>query len=336
MNELNTVGLPVFVQLANVIFEKSKEGVEKNMASSGMFKMESVPGNTGNIRQYTEIDLNRYASKKGEGDNAKKAKVLQGYSKNLQSYRVAADIGITYEMRTQNKYSDVINRLTSLATQAEERKELDMAHRLTFGTATTYTDMDGDTIDISTGDTYALFYTAHTIKSAATTYRNILANNPQLSRGALELMEKQVIENSVNQFGEKVKMTFDLLWTTDDPNTVNTALEYLRSVAAPDGTNSGIINVYKGKYKHVILPLVATDANGLVDSTKAKYWGLASTASSTAHVLTWEESRLKIPSEGSNGEEFSTDDMTFGVRAGYGIAIVAGQWIAMSKGDATA
>lgn len=336
MNELNTFGLPVFTQLANVIFEKSKESVDKNIASSGMFKMESVPGNTGNIRQYTEIDLNKYASKKGEGDQAKRAKVQQGYSKNLQSYRVAADIGITYEMRTQNKYSDVINRLTSLATQAEERKELDLSHRITFATATSYTDMDGDTVDTSVGDTYALAYTAHTVKGSSTTYRNILANNPQLSRGALELMEKGIVENSINQFGEKVKMTFDLLWTTDDPNTINTALEYLRSVAAPEGINSGVINVYKGKYKHVILPLVATDANGLVDSTKAKYWGLASTAASTAHVLTWEESRLKTPSEGNNGEDFSTDDFIYGVRAGYGIAIVNGQWFHMSKGDATA
>lgn len=334
--ELTTIGLPVFTQLANVIFEKAKMAVDQSAAQSGLFKMESVPGNTGNIRQYTEIDLNKYASKKGEGDQAKRAKVLQGYSKNLQSYRVAADIGITYEMRTQNKYSDVISRITNLANQAMERKELDLQHRITFGASTTYTDMDGDTVDVSVGDTYALFYTAHTIKSAATTYRNILANNPQLSRGALELMEKQAVENSVNQFGEKVKVNFDVLWTTDDPNTVNTALEYLRSVAAPDVNNSGVVNVYKGKYKHVILPLVATDANGLVDSTKAKYWGIASTQDSTAHVLTWEEARLKTPAQGNNGEEFSTDDWNFGTRAGYGISIVNSQWIHASKGTGEA
>lgn len=333
--ELNTVALPVFVQLANVIFEKAKDSVDMVMSTSGLFKMESVPGNTGNIRQYTEIDLNKYASKKGEGDQAKRAKVLQGYSKNLQSYRVASDIGITYEMRTQNKYSDVISRITNLANQAQERKELDMTHRITFGASTTYTDMDGDTIDLSVGDAYALFYTAHTIKSAAATYRNILANNPQLSRGSIELMEKQIVENSINQFGEKVKVVFDTIFTTDDPNTVNTVMEYLRSVASPDGLNSGVVNVYKGKYKHVILPLLATDANGLVDSTKAKYWGLASTSTTSAHVLTWEEARLKTPALGNNGEEFSTDDFNFGVRAGYGMAIVNGQWIHLSKGDST-
>lgn len=334
--ELNTISQSVFTQLADVIFEKAKDAVDKTIRNSGLFKVESVPGNTGNIRQYTEIDLNRYAKKKGEGDQAKRAKVQQGYSKNLQSYRIAADIGITYEMRTQNKYSDVINRLTNLAKQGAERMELDMTHRITFGASTSYTDMDGDTVDTTVGDTYQLFYTAHTVKGASTTYRNILANNPQLSRGALEAMEKQIVENSVNQFGEKIRMNFDTLITTDDPNTINTANEYLKSVASPDGINSGVLNVYKGKYKHVMLPLLATDANGLVDSTKAKYWGLVSTEATSAHALIWEEPRLKTPTEGSNGEEFSTDDWNFGVRGGFGLAILNGQWIHVSKGDATA
>ena len=334
--ELNTISQSVFTQLADVIFEKAKDSVDATVRTSGIYKVESVPGNTGNIRQYTEIDLNRYAKRKGEGDQAKRAKVQQGYSKNLQSYRIAADIGITYEMRTQNKYSDVINRLTNLAKQGAERMELDMTHRITFGASTSYTDMDGETIDTTVGDTYQLFYTAHTVKGASTTYRNILANNPQLSRGALEAMEKQIVENSVNQFGEKIRMNFDTLITTDDPNTINTANEYLKSVASPDGINSGVTNVYKGKYRLVVLPLLATDANGLVDSTKAKMWGLVSTEATSAHSLIWEEPRLKTPASGNNGEEFSTDDWNYGVRGGFGLAILNGQFIHVSLGNATA
>lgn len=334
--ELNTIQLSVFTQLANVIFEKAKEATQMIARNSGLFATETVPGNTGNIRQYTEIDLNRYAHKKGEGDQAKRAKVQQGYSKNLQSYRVASDIGITYEMRTQNKYSDVISRLTNLANQASERMELDLQHRITFGTATTYTDMDGESVDIAVGDTLQLFYTAHTVKGSSTQYRNRLANNPQVSRGSLEAMELQIAENSINQFGEKIRMNFDIIWTTDDPTTINVVQEYLKSVASPDGINSGVENVYKGKYRHIVLPLVATDANGLVDTTKRKYWGLASSVATSAHLLVWEEARLKTPSEGNNGEDFATDDWTYGVRAGYGIAVVNGQWIHFSSGNGVA
>lgn len=334
--ELNTISLSVFTQLANVIFEKAKESVSRVARESGIFATESVPGNTGNIRQYTEIDLNQYARRKGEGDQSQRAKVQQGYTKNLQSYRVALDIGITYEMRTQNKYQEVIRRLTMLANTGIQRMELDLQHRITFGSATSYVDMDGATVDVSVGDTLALFSTAHTVQGSSTTYRNILAGNPQLSRGALEAMELNVVQQSINQFGEKMSVPFDILWTTDDPTTINTALEYLKSVAAPDAINSGVVNVYKGKYRHVILPLVATDANGLVNSSKQKYWGLVSSLYTTAHLLVWEEPRLKTPSEGSNGEDFSTDDWTFGVRAGYGIATVTGAFIHVSYGDGTA
>ncbi len=334
--DLNTVGLNVFVQLANVIFEKEKDTVEMNARNSGLFIVETVPEQTGDIRQFTEIDRNRYARRKQEGDQSAHAKVQQGYSVNLTAYRVAADLSITYEMRTRNKYQDVIDTLTSLGTQGAERMELDLSHRITFGTSTSYTDMDGVSVAIAVGDTLSLFNTAHTVKGSSVTYRNRLANNPLISRGSLESMERQFVEQSVNQFGEKIRISPDLLWTTDDPTQINVVQEYLKSLASPDAVNSGVENVYKYKYRHVILPLVATDVNGLVDSTKNKYWGLASTKKSTAHLLVWEEPHLKSPSEGNNGDDFSTDDWTFGVRAGYGIAITNAQWIGFSSGDGTA
>lgn len=334
--ELNSVSLGDFVRLADIIFEKEKAGLGQEMFNSGMVWVENIPLNSGNTREYTEIDLQEYAKLKAQGDQATRAKVQQGYNKVLSQKRIALDIGITYEMRTQNKYPEVIRRLTNLAKTLVNRRELDLTHRITFGTATTYTDMDGQSVDISLGDTLALFSTAHTVKGSSTTYRNRLANNPQLSRGALEGMEQLVAEQTINQFGEKVVVPFDVLFTTDDPNTINTAMEYLRSVAAPDYANAGVTNVYKAKYKHVILPRLATDAYGAVDTTKRKYWGLASTSATTMHCGVWEEAHLKVPQDLNAGEEFSTDDWNFGGRAGYGIVTVNGVWIKFSSGDGTA
>ena len=334
--ELNSVSLGDFVRLADIIFEKEKASLGQEMLNSGIFWVENIPMNSGNTREYTEIDVQEYARTNAQGDQATRAKVQQGYNKVLTQKRVALDIGITYEMRTQNKYPEVIRRLTNLAKQLVNRRELDLTHRFTFGTATTYTDMDGNTVDISTGDTLALFSTAHTVKGSSATYRNRLANNPQLSRGSLEGMEQLVAEQTINQFGEKVVVPFDILFTTDDPNTINTALEYLRSVAAPDYANAGVTNVYKAKYKHVILPRLATDAFGAVDTTKRKYWGLASSSATTAHCAIWEEPHLKVPQDLNAGEEFSTDDWNFGGRAGYGIATVNGVFVKMSSGDGTA
>lgn len=334
--ELNTLSLSVFTRLAGVIFAKALDMVEKNVRGSGLFVEETVPENSGETRDYTEIDLELYADNKGQGSQAGRARVVLGFNKLVSVKRIAKDIGITYEMRRFNKYPDVIRRLTNLAQMPLNRLELDLSHRIGFGTSTSYTDKNGATVDISVGDTLSLFSTAHTLQGSSTTYRNRLAGNPILSKGALEGIERLVTEETLNNFAEKITVPFDILWTTDDPNTVNTALEYLKSVAAPDFANSGVTNVYKAKYKHVILPLVPTTAAGAVDNTKRRFWGIASSMISDAHLGMWESPHLKVPSDLNAGEEFSTDDWNFGVRCGYGIGIVTGRWIKFSSGDATA
>lgn len=334
--ELNTATLGDFVRNAEILFLKGLDSVVMAVRNSGLFRVDNIPDHTGNTKEYTEIDLEEYASNKAEGDQASRAKVQQGYSKIGTLKRVSKDIGITYEMRHYNKYIDVVSRLTNLGKLPANRMELDLSHRITFATATTYTDRDGVVVDIALGDTLALASTAHTLRGSAATFRNRLANNPVFSKASLEGMEKLVVENSVNQFGEKITIPYDVLWSTDDPNTVNTIREFLRSTAAPDSNNAGVINVYQGKYKHSVLPRVPTDANGAVDSTKAKYWGLGSTQNSSAFLGINEEPRLKTPTtEGGAATEFSTEDMNFGAAAGYFIVIPGARWFTLSTGDGT-
>lgn len=334
--ELNSISLSDFVKLANVIWLKGLMSVPKVMRGSGLVKEYPIPMNSGNTREFSEIDGEQYARKKGQGAQAERARIQQGYSKTMTQYRVALDIGITYEMRTQNKYPEVTSKLTGLGSQVANRMELDMAHRIGFAFSTSYTDMDGETVDTTIGDTLALASSAHTLRGSSTTFRNYLANNPKLSKGALEGMERLCKEETYNQFGEKVAMNFDILWTTDDPNTVNTAREYLQSTADITGSNSGVKNVYASKYRHVELPLVATTAAGAVDTTKRYYWGLASSANSSFYLGIWEEPRLKTPANLNAGEDFSTDNWDFGARGGYGLCIVSASWFKVSKGDGSA
>jgi hypothetical protein len=334
--ELTSIEFTDFVKIAQVLWIKGVDAVDNAMLNSGIVRRMDIPENTGNKREFSEIETNRYLHKKSEGDQAKRAKIQQGYSKTMTKYRVAENVGITYEMRKENKYPEVIAALTDAGKKGPETMDLDMTHRFTFGTATSYTDRDGDTIDTATGDTFQLFYTAHTLKGSSTTYRNRLANNPALSKGAMEAMEKLIVEETYNNLGEKMTATFDKLFTSDDPNTVNTAREYLRSTASPDANHAGVVNVYAGKYQHIILPRLATTATGAPDSTKAKYWGLVSTALSSFYLGVWEQPHMIAPTVGSNGEDVQTDDWDFRVRAGYGMCVVGSTWVKMSSGDATA
>ena len=333
--ELNTITLSDFVRNATIIWLKGLDSVPQVARNSGIFRVEPVAQNTGNTKEYSEIDLENYAKKKGEGAQAERARVQQGYTKIAKLKRIAMDIGITYEMRTQNKYSDVVARLTNLGALTARRMELDLSHRITFGDSTSYVDMDGDTVDITVGDGLSWFNAAHTVRGSSTTYRNILSGNPAFSKSALEGMETLCVEETINQFGEKMAIPYDIIFSTDDPNTVNTIMTELKSMSSTTiDTNSGVVNVNRGKYRHVILPLVATDNNGMVDSTKANYWGLASSMYSSAYLGVHEEPRLKTPpADGNSAEEFSTDDWHFGTRAGYFICVVSGSFIKFSKGD---
>jgi len=334
--ELSIASLGDFVRNAEILFLKGLDSIKMEARNSGIFRIDNIPDHKGNTKEYSEIDLEEYAKKKPEGDQSARAKVQQGYSKIGTLYRVSLDIGITWEMRHHNKYMDVVTRLTNLGSVAGKRMELDLSHRITFATATSYTDMDGDTVDTTTGDTKAWAATDHTLKGSATTFRNRLANNPVFSKGALEGMEQMIIENSMNQFGEKMTISYDILWTTDDSNTVNTVKEFLKSTASPDALNAGVVNVNLGKYKHVILPRVATTATGAVDSTKAKYWGLASSLNSQAYLAINEEPTLKPTSDNGANTEFSTQDFSVGVVAGYFIVVPGSRSLAFSSGDAVA
>ena len=333
MDQLAITSITDFVRNAQILWLKGAQQFQPVMRRSGLVQEVSIPQNTGNTREFSEVTIEQYARRKAEREEAQYAKVQQGYSKVGTLYRVAFAEPITYEMRTQGKYPEMISALTNLLPQALNRMELDLQHRIGFGTATSYTDMDGATVDTTVGDTLQLFYTAHTVRGATTTFRNRLANNPQFSRGALEAMEKMRVENHINQFGQKVPVADDILFTTDDPNTINTVRELLQSTAAVDsGANSSVKNVYQGKYKHVILPRVATDANGNVDSTKAKYWGVASSMESSLYLGVHEEPHV-IPPGTSDGEDNLTDDWVFQVRGGWMIVCVSANWIGMSSGD---
>lgn len=321
---------------AEILWVKGFMSIPQVARGSGLFKVMPIPQMTGNTREFSEIEMEEYARRKGQSEQAKRARVGQGFTKIGRLYRVAADFGASYEWRTQGKYPEIKSNLENLGKLVPNRQDLDLTHRLTFILSTSFEDMDGDTVDLTVGDTLALGSTVHTVRSSATTFRNILANNPAYSYGAFEAMKKMRIENSINQFGQKMTGSDDILWSSEDPNTVHTMRQVLGSTTDPTQNNPSVINPQAGTMRHVILPRLATDKDGNVDSTKAKYWGVASSTNSSAFLGVHEEARMKVPPvEGNSAEEFSTDDFNFGTRGGYLIVVVGASWIGFSDGLGT-
>jgi len=286
--------------------------------------------------EHGSMDGFTFARRKNEGDNYYKEAPEQNYTKTMQKYRIGLEAEITWEMRRYDKYREMNKALSGLGEATKQRLELDLTHRFTFGTDVSYTDLDGETVSTVVGDALQLFYTAHTVPGSSTQYRNRIANNPVFSKGGLEAAEKLFATQMIDAAGNKIVVRPDTIITSDDPNTVNSVKELLNSTAAPEGAHAGVVNNYKSKYGHVILPYLATDCNGAYDSTKAKYWMLASVAHTDAILEISEAPHMISPSVGSNSEDFENDDWKFKSSSSYAIEVIDPRWIVMSSGTGAA
>ena len=337
MPNISSYTFPQMTDLVNRSFQDGLQSLPQVMRNSGLVVEEAMPMHTGEFKRYAErIQRNQYASVRDEGDISKSAKVQYGYEKDMQVYTVSLEVSITKRMRVAGKNQEILDQITSLAEVCPATIDLDLTHRLTFAFASNYVSRDGITIDCTVGDGNPLIYNAHTLTGSSATYSNAIASNPAFSKAALETAENLFATGTLNNLGEKVAMKADVIVTTDDPNTVNQVRELLKSTASIENyKNDGVLNVYKEKYKHVILPRLATTANGAVDSSKAKYWFLASSADSDFYLSMLEAPYVKTPAAWNNGEEFSSENWNYLTAATYGMAIVTGRWIKGSKGDAS-
>lgn len=336
---LNTLSLSQFTDLVDRNWSIYQKTVQTGNAKQ-MFITSNEMANTGDTRLFTEIDTQDFAKNKPQGEAARKTTVQQGYAKLVQAQRFAREIDITWEMRRYNKYPEITAQLTSLNKFCPNRDELDLTHRLTFAFATSYVDMDGVTQDITTGDGLSLANGAHTLKGSPKTYTNIITGNPKFSTGGLEMAETLHNTQILSQFGQRRVMDFNVIWTGDDPNTVNEVLRLLKSTTDIDQNNPSVVNVYNlggPKYRHIKLPYLATDANENYDATKAKMWGTAVIGQGLngwqAYYAVWEAPNLKTPAPGNNGEDVHTDTWTYGCRNSKGIAALSGRGITFSRGD---
>ena len=326
---INTTNFSDFVANMTINFRRSFDEFPK--VASQLYDVQSTDVTTGDESSLAGFTV---AKLKKEGEDFAYLDINQGYRKAWTVYEIGGMTKITWLMRVGNKYREMNDRINNLGKSTAKRMEWDLTHRFTFGTATTYTNLDGESVSITTGDSLQLFYSLHTVPMGST-YRNIIANNPVLSKGGLEAAEKLFATQMLDSNGETINEVPDTLITSNDPTTVNTALEYLKSTTAPDGGVSGIYNVYGSKYRLLVMPFLATTAAGVYDSTKANYWMLANLKGTDAVCKVLENPTFIPPTE-NDGKEFETMDWKFASHAAYAIMILRANWICLSKGDASA
>lgn len=279
--------------------------------------------------EHSQIDGPGFARRKQEGERYAIGSPVQGYSLRLTQARIGYMESVTWEMRKFDKYREIDRVMRRLGETTAQRMELDLTHQFTFGmTASSYTNIDGETVATTSSDGVQLFSTSHTMKGVSGNISNYITS--KFSKAGLQAAEK-LFTTMRNNAGVKVVVRPDTIITTDDPATVNAVQEFLKSTMMPDSANNGE-NVYKNKYKHIILPYLATDAEGNPDATKGSYWMLADLAHTDAILEIAENPTFTAPKVGGNGEDFLTDDWAFKSSATYDYGVADFKWVVGSPG----
>jgi len=323
---LNTVTFPELTDLLQRDF-KLVGGLIVPVAKQ-LFLTEIVGAGEGELKMLNEYDVTTYAKAKPQGVDAKRAGFGIGYYIAIRMKRIGIESEITWEMRRLNKYQEVMAVMQGLPHFVPQRIDLDLTHTFTFATSTSMTDMDGNTRDLTVGDGLAFASSVHTLKFSTTTYSNCVSGDPLFSKGALEAAELLTTTDILNNFGERRVMDFNTIVTGNNPTIVNAVKQFLRSTSDNTQNNAGVINVNQDKYRHLILPMLATTAVGANDSTKKNWWALVAAGAGLrglqAYYVEWEAPNM-IPSTEGNGTDVHKDVWYFNTRGAYQIGVVSGR-----------
>lgn len=308
------------VKNALVQWREEYESVEK--AARTLYDI--VP-NENLTSEHSHIDSPGFARRKDEGGSYVIGSPRQGYSLTLTKSRIGLRDSVTWEMRKYDKYREIEKKMRGLGESTAMRIELDLTHLFTFGLqGSSYTNMDGETVNTVTGDGVQIFSNSHTITGSSTNVDN-LNGTLAFNRTNLEAAER-LFRNMVNMNDVKATPKPDTIITSDEPAIVNVVAEFMRSQKAPD-TSENADNVYKGKYTHLQLPLLATTNLGAPTSTGRYYWMLADMKHKDAILEFSEMPTFTAPNPGNNGEEFDTDDWKFKSSASYAYGVLDYKWI---------
>lgn len=230
-------------------------------------------------KRVQEVDNERFAEQKVEGQGSVQRGISEGYYKDIRRKTVSVTRVVSGEMYKALTAHKLAQYATKTAKDVIDKIELDMRNFIGYGTATSYTDNGGFVVDTTTGDGKALFATDHTLKNGGT-YSNILSGAPALSESALESAEDYFNYNVKDNNGQRIEMKPNTIITSNKATMVNRVARLTKSLSPEEveGTanaNSGVHNVNKSKWQHLVVEF-DVDANNVTVSGRSFNWYIAS------------------------------------------------------------
>jgi len=321
-----TFTLPQMVDLVRRNWVFLQESFPHRAAS--LYNHEYIGPEQGDRKNIAEFDTEQFASNKPEGATHQKARFVVGYNKDMIARVFSKELEMTLEFRTFNRYRGVGTRIKKFSQFCPNRKDIDLTHRLTFATSTSYTDMNGETVDITVGDGLALLSTVHTLTGSGTTYSNRVTGDPAFSQSAYEAAMLLGSTSTYDNLGGQRVLNWNTIVTGTDPATVRAVRQMLNSEADVDAIQSGVSNEYRNaEMRHVQLPYLASNNLGNYDGTKRRWWFLIAVGMDgwQAFEGDWILPQFIEPAAGNNGEDVHTVTWTWATYCSYGIAVLSGK-----------
>ncbi len=282
-----------------------------------------------------EVDREGLAEEKTEGASSAQRGMALGYSKQFTRKTISVTRKVSGEEFLALQAHDLSKNVTSVAKDLIDKIELDMRNFIGMGTASSYTDNGGYTIDTTVGDGLSLFNTTHTLKYSAKTYSNILSGAPSFSSDALESAEDYFAYNIMDNYGKRQSIKPNTIITADRAGMKNRVTRLLKSISPETvggvaNANSGVVNDYRDKYRHLVIEF-DVDSMDMTDSSKSYFWFLASIGGSPdtsfqAYYIKW-LSPMVAPLEVDQGRW----TLSYTARSAYAIGAVSGKGILLSK-----
>ena len=291
---------------------------------------------TSDTKRIHELDRERFAERKVQGQASAQRGFGQGYYKDIVRNTISVTRLVSGEAFKALEAHKLAEYATQTAKDVVDKTELDMRNFLGYSTgATSYTDNGGFSVDLTVGNGLAVFSTVHTLKQSSTTYSNVLSGAPTLTNVALESGEDYFNYNVMDNYGQKVEMKPNTLITSRKAIMVNKVDRLFgsvspESIAGTANANAGVKNSYRNKYTHLVIDFDVTSLNA-TDSTLAYYWFLAALGGMPeerfqAYFVSW-ISTMVAPAEVNQDRWI----LSYTARSAYGIGAVSGKGILVSK-----
>lgn len=333
------IGLSDFPLLTdNLKVEWNKKPAEFDLVREQLAVV--IHGDMQKTTDHSKMSSVQTARRRDDGGNAQQTTVKQGYRVTMTKTEIALELDVTKQMRMYDQYGKIMELCRSISSGVQRRAEYDLAAHLFYGWATSYTNIDGETVTTTAPDGLALFSASHTANGSANTYSNQMATGTTHDPFSVDVLER--MEQAGNSFldeadGRRLPTKFDTIITGTHGPTVNTVQRVLNSMLTPgsslDDTNNSK-NVLMSRYQHLIVPHLDTNpATEAEDTTRNRYVFLAN---------------LRNPDRNGFRMEFSQDPMLdepgvvtesgvwqYLATADYQTGLLAANFIVGNKGDGT-